>query len=235
MVAAKASDLALHAALLVASLYARTAIPRLEAVMAAKRHKARVLQPGPAQQDLDHRILQVVVADDSRRNTLEVLQGVDMALEERLDRLVGERLVKRPARARQAHAEHPQLLIRPVYPGHEATEVDLGHRTGLAGLGDHHLRHSPAQLAANLGHKGPHRRLGHPRSVLLGQAHPDAMGGVALLAGSGLILLQPLANQTLPGAQHRRRPHRHLTYRWHRGPQRLTDHPPVNPETGCKS
>jgi hypothetical protein len=44
------------------------------------------------------------------------------------------------------------------------------------------------ELGSDLGHKSPHRGLGHHRAVLLDQSNPHTMGGVTLLARRRPIL-----------------------------------------------
>jgi hypothetical protein len=62
----------------------------------------------PAEEDLHHRGLEVVMADAPRHPT-EVLERLDMSFEERLLGLVGEGNVEAPAGVAEAHAEYPAL------------------------------------------------------------------------------------------------------------------------------
>ncbi len=66
-----------------------------------------MLQALAAEEHLDHRRLQVVIADAAGHRP-EVLEGQDVALEEGLLGLVGEGHVEAPARVAEAQAEHPQ-------------------------------------------------------------------------------------------------------------------------------
>jgi hypothetical protein len=104
-----------------------------------------------------------------------------------------------PPRSRQAQYEQLHLGQGVAQVHRHGAEVDLGVVAQWVGLGDRHL--GQRHLLAGLDHDdvaahGPFAELG---PVLFDQALPDPPGRVALLAGLGLVLLEPLIDQRLPG------------------------------------
>jgi hypothetical protein len=96
--AAKPATLSLDPALLVGALDAWLAKERVEPVVAAQRDEPLVLDAVAALEDPRHRGAEVVVADPVGHPT-QVGEPLDVALQERLLRLGGERPVNRPPRA----------------------------------------------------------------------------------------------------------------------------------------
>ena len=142
--APEAADLALHTALLVRALDAGAAEERVEPVMAAQRGEPFGLGAVTTLEDPDDGGFEVVVPDPAG-HTAEVLEGQHVALQERFLGLGGERDVKRFARVRQSHHEHPALHDQPGDRRVELAEVDLGLSPGQMRLRDRHLRGSPAR------------------------------------------------------------------------------------------
>jgi hypothetical protein len=114
-----------------------------------------------------------------------------VALQERFLGLGGERDVKRFARVRQSHHEHPALHYQSGDRRVELTEVDLGLRAGLVCLRDRHLALKQSQLDPTACDMTRHRHLRTRRLMLGYEALPDPPGGVPLLARGVLVGDEP--------------------------------------------
>ena len=97
MTSSEAADLALHTALLMSTLNAGPAEERVEPVVAAQCGEPFGLGAVTPFEDPDDRGFEVVLPDPAR-NTAEVLEGQDVALQESFLGLGGERHVKGFAR-----------------------------------------------------------------------------------------------------------------------------------------
>jgi hypothetical protein len=75
-----------------------------------------------------------------------------MSLQEGLLTLGGERDMKRSARARQSHQEHPALHQRTGDTRPELTEINFGFRARGMDLRDGHLNRLDAQLDTSTSH-----------------------------------------------------------------------------------
>jgi hypothetical protein len=166
VLAAEPATLALDPALLVGALDAGLAEERVEPIVAAQGDEPLVLNAIAALEDPRDRGAEVVVADPVGHPT-QVHEPLDVALEERLLGLGHKRPMERPARARQAHGEQPQLRQRPLQPHPQLGEVDLSLRARLMDLRDHHLADPATQLAAQPGDVLAHRRLAKLGAVLV--------------------------------------------------------------------
>jgi hypothetical protein len=166
VLATEPATLALDPALLVGALDAGLAEERVEPIVAAQGDEPLVLNAISALEDAGDRRLEVVVADPTGHPT-QVREPLDVALEERLLGLGHKPPMERPARARQAHREQPQLRQRPPKPHPQLREVDLSLRARLMNLRDHHLADPATQLAAQPGDVLAHRRLAKLGAVLV--------------------------------------------------------------------
>jgi len=226
--AAEPATLTLHPTLLVGALQARLAEERVEPIVAAQDDKPLVLDAVAALEDPCDRRLEVVVADPVG-HPAQVGEPLDVALEERLLRLGGERPVNRPPRARQPHREQPQLRQRPLQPHPQLGEVDLGLLTRAVHLRHRHTADPTTQLAAQPGDVLAHRRLAKLGAVLGHQPLPDPMGGMPLLCRQPLVGGHPRLDQRPPPIQHRAASLGHLPLGRHRARQRLAHRAPVHP------
>ena len=127
MVAAKAADLALDAALLVRALEARRRELRAEQVMRPQRDKAVTLDAPAALEHLLDRGGQVVEAD-LREHAAEPLKRLHVQLQERLLGLDQRRLAERRPRERRAHHEQIHRRRRPREHDLGLAPVDLARR-----------------------------------------------------------------------------------------------------------
>jgi hypothetical protein len=118
---------------------------------------------------------------------------------------------------------------------HRLTPVDLRLNTGIVHQGNH-PRRGLTQLPAAVGHPLAHRTLRNLRAVLLGQALPDAVRGMALLSRCRAICDQPPVDQLpiLPELR-RRTALRPLARRRHRRRERFPDSATVNSMARCQS
>lgn len=109
VVAAEPAAVAFHPALLMRPFLTGDAIERLETVVRSELLPAHRFDAVAAEQDaLDGRA-QVVVADLSMWDAAEAVEGVDVALQERLLPLRAEHPVHRPAREREPQREQETL------------------------------------------------------------------------------------------------------------------------------
>jgi len=188
MPAAEPAHLAFHPTLLVRALQAGLAVEHVKPVVAAQRDEPLVLQPLPAQQDTDHRRLEVVQPHPRRHPTKPVKRG-DEPVEKALLTLVGIRHMHRLARMRQPQHKHPQPDQRARDPRLELTEINLGFLSRRVRLRHRHHTGPGTQLTTQLGYERAHRRLRHLRTLLSDQPLPHPPGGVPLLPRRLLVLL----------------------------------------------
>ena len=181
MAPSEAADLALHAALLVGAVDAGAAEERVEPVVAAQCGEPLGLGAVTALEDPDDGGFEVVVPDPAG-HTAEVLEGQYVALQERFLGLGGERDVKRFARVRQSHHEHPALHDQSGDRRVELAEVDLGLSAGQMCLRDRHLAGQQPEFDPTTRDVTRHRHLRERGLVLGDQTLPDPPGSVALLA-----------------------------------------------------
>ena len=196
--------------------------------MAAQRGEPFGLGAVTPFEDPDHRRLEVVVPNPAR-HTPEVFKGQHVALQECFLRLGGERDVKRFARVRESHHEHPALHDQPSDRGVELAEVDLSLRARQMGLRDRHLPGLQPELHPATGDMTRHRHL-RARGLVLGdEALPDAAGGVALLARRVLIGEEPGIDHWRPFVDRWAGPRRVLLpRRWDRVGECLAHRPTVH-------
>ena len=231
MAASEAADLALHTALLVRAVDARAAEERVEPVVAAQRGEPFGLGAVAAFEDPDDGGFEVVVPDPAG-HTAEVLEGQHVALQERFLGLGGERDVKRFARVRQSHHEHPALHDQTGDRGVELAEVDLGLSAGQMRLRDRHLACVQPELDPATGDVTRHRHLRERGPMLGDQTLPDPPGGMTLLARGILVGEEPGIDHRRPLVDRRARPRRiHLPRRRDRVIERLAHRPTVHAMT----
>jgi hypothetical protein len=202
--AAESSYFSFHAALLVGTGRARSAEEAVEAVVGAQGDEPIGLSAVATAQHSLHRRFQVVVANPLG-DTAQVLEGSRVAVQEDLLAFVQIGPGIGPPRRRQPQDEQLHLGQQPGHIDTDRPEVDLGLLAQGMVLGDEHLDQGEVLATADLGDIAPHGGLAHHRAVLLHQPLPDPPGGVALLSGRALILLQPLLDERLPPVHHRRR------------------------------
>ncbi|MDH6493702.1 hypothetical protein M2157_009789 [Streptomyces sp. SAI-127] len=159
VVAAEIADLALHPALLVGALDARTAVETLDPPVRTESDpplRFRAL-PGEAQ-DLGDRRFQIVVAHLAAGHPAQHGQRVDMAFEERLLAAGSRHPVHRLAGVRQPQREQIAASGHPRQHDVDITEVDLRLVPRHMGLRDEHLLRPAAGLPPDL--LAPHRDVG---------------------------------------------------------------------------
>ena len=176
---------------------------RVEPVVAAQRGEPFGLGAVTPFEDPDHRGLEVVIPNPAG-HTAEVFEGQHVALQERFLSLGGEGDVKRFARVRESHHEHPALHDQPGDRGVELTEVDLGLRAGQMCLRDRHLPGLQPELDPATRDMTRHRHLRARGLVLSDEALPDPPRGVALLARGVLIGQKPGIDHRHPLIDRRR-------------------------------
>jgi len=112
--------------------------------------------------------------------------------------------------------------------------VDLGLNAGVVHEGNHRRRWL-AELPAPVGHPLAHRSLRDLRAVLLGQALPDTVSGMTLLARHVQIRDQPLIDElpVLPELR-RRTALRPLARRGQRRYERFPDSATMDSMTRCQ-
>lgn len=164
---------------------------RLEGVqreVGPERDPAIGLDPLAGEPDhLSHGGLEVVVADLPGRHPSENLEGVHVALEERL--LPTGRRCPVDSLARVGHPQREQMTGHQVAaePHRELAEVDLAFAARQVGLRHEHVRLATAvldpDLPAPVRDVGPHGVVGDSGHVVLGDEPVEDPGrGVALLA-----------------------------------------------------
>ncbi len=228
VVAAKAPDLTLHAALLMGALLAAAGELRGEQVVGAQRHEAVRLHPAAAFQHFCHGGAQIVVAD-GLKDAAEELKGADVALQEGLLGLAPEGLHEAGPREAGAHQEE-------VDGAALAAQADLGLAPVDLGLGGRVVdqRHESfvdqdAELGPALAHVAADLALGYLRAVLVDQPFIDAVGGMSLLGRRLAVGDQPSIDRLPVRAQRRcRSPSRLLSRRRQRRLQRLAHGAAVN-------
>ena len=125
-----------------------------------------------------------------------------MGLEEGLLALVEEGLHERRARVTEAQVEEVDARACPGEHDVGLTPVDLGLHPRVVDLGDKgpagraELAPAGADVVAN-------GALGHRRAMLLDQALPDALRGVALLSRRLAVGEEPLVDQGMEGPERR--------------------------------
>jgi hypothetical protein len=227
----EAADLALHTALLVGTVDAGAAEERVEPIVAAQRGEPFGLGAITTLEDPDDGGFEVVVPDPAG-HTAEVLEGQHVTLQERFLGLSGERDVKRFARVRQSHHEHPALHDQSGDHGVELAEVDLGLGTGQMRLRNRHLMGQQPELHPTTRDVTRHRHLREGRLVLGNQPLPDPPCGMALLAWGVLVGDEPGVNHRHPPVDRRAGPRRiHLPRRRDRVIERLAHRPTMHPMT----
>jgi hypothetical protein len=227
--AAETADLVLHAALLVSPPLAGQAEHRLKHVVRAQRDEPVALHAATPLEHLRDSATEIVIAE-RREHTLKEVEGVNMALQERLLGLATERHREPGTRVAGPHQEHMHHRRLRAHDHLRLTPIDLALRARVG-----HQRHERLDLA-----DPPPRRSDIPidltlrdlRAVLLDKALPDPPRGMPLLARRLQVTLKPLVDQRPIPPQPRRRPSggRPL-WRRHRIGQRMAHRPPMNPMT----
>ncbi|MCA1680314.1 MAG: hypothetical protein LC777_15865, partial [Actinobacteria bacterium] len=155
-----------------------------------------------------------------------------MQLEERLLGLDQRRLTERRARERRAHEEQAHLHPRAGDVDLRLPPVDFGLCAACVNLRDEHLIDRPPHRPLARTHILADRRLGDLRAVLVDEALPDPLRGMALLARRLAIALKPRVDQRAILAELRGRPvRRRALGRRQRRRQRLTQGTPINTVT----
>src|SRR5262245_49859226 len=155
----------------------------VEQIMTLERQEAASQAPLARADDLGDHDAAVVVGDPPR-HPAEEGEAADMALPERLGALALERLDEEGVGVRQGHHEEGDLAEPAGDVGQGVAEVDLG-LAGAVGQGDEALAAGPLEVAD----RPLHGRVAAP--VALGpEPLEDPLGGVALLPGAALVLLE---------------------------------------------
>ena len=165
MVAAEPADLPLDAALLVRPLDAGLTVERLDAVVQAERGPPVGFDPLPAEPDhAGDGGLEIVVADLPGRHPTQHIEGVGVALEERLPPSRGADSVHGPTGVGQSQAEQRACDKLAAQPDRDLTEIDLGLPTGQVLLRNEGVRGFAPGLECG-SHAGGWRRTPAPSST----------------------------------------------------------------------
>jgi hypothetical protein len=203
--AAEAPDLALHTALFMGTVDPGLTEEGVESEVRAQRDEALALDALASDEHARDSRLEVVVADAAGRTT-EVIEGHDVALQERLLALARVADVHGLPGVGESHHEHRQLREHATQPDADLAEVDLCLRSRRMQLWHRHERRPRLELAPHHRDVPTHRRLGHAGSQLVDEALPDPPRRVTLLAWRTQVGDQPRADRRLVRIELRGRP-----------------------------
>jgi hypothetical protein len=148
-----------------------------------------------AADDLGHGDLGVVVADPPG-HAAEEGEGADVSLQERLSALAREGAAEGGIRVRHGHDEQGDFGRRPVERDLRLAEVDLG-LAGSVGQRDEDLGAGAPPGADGVLDDGQTSGV----AVLVAEPLEDAPGGVALLPGGLLVVLEDLVDDGEEGIE----------------------------------
>jgi hypothetical protein len=227
MTAAETPHLALHATLFVCPLDPRDRELRLIEIVRTQRDKTIGLHTLTAAQHLLDSAREIVVAHQTE-HPAEPVKRLHVSLQERLLGAVRERHRERRTGMAGTHVEQVDPRRGSSHPDLRLTPVDLALHARLMGL-RHERLHALAALPASTMHVFPDSAFSDISRVLIAQAFPDPLRGVALLARRVAVTLKPGIDQLPICPQLRRRPadRRPLDGRQRRG-QRLTHRTAMN-------
>src|SRR5712692_2452133 len=228
MVAPEVAHFAFHAALLIASC--RVAELRLETPVRTETDQPLRLFPLMAAQNLLHRALQVVVAQQLEHAT-KVAKRQLVRFQKGLLRGVIVGHMKRSPAGHRAHREYVNLAHLVRHFGHRLVPVHLRFAAPVVDLRNKSLPPRLSQFLLALPHIAAHRGLAHARlRALLANPQPDSPRRVPLLLRSLFIGHQNPIDELDHWPQARLAANRWLALRRNRARQGLPHHPPMNPQ-----